>query len=148
MYFWDSVGDFFNTSGNEAKRDQYKKLVKYLNKKIPILEKDYKYLENGCKIEYEIMKGVEKTDASGELAFMYDTKLDVLKTEIDNLLIYYNNILTSFKNKLAMAQSKYEYYVEQCRIEDEQRRQRIREEQEREEREARERREAKAASKS
>jgi hypothetical protein len=44
-------------------------------------------------------------------------------------------MIASFRNKLASAQSMYEYYAEQCRLEDERRRQRIREEQEREERE-------------
>ena len=29
MYFWDSVGDFFHTSDNERKRDEYSKLVKF-----------------------------------------------------------------------------------------------------------------------
>ena len=32
MYFWDSVGDFFNTSDNERKRDEYSKLVNLYSK--------------------------------------------------------------------------------------------------------------------
>jgi len=136
MYFWDSVGDFFHTSDNERKSDEYSKLVKYLNKKIPKAEALYNNLKTGCDMEFKIMKGtVDKNNLAGELVSMYDNKFIIYQKDTTDLLDYYKNMIATFRNKLAVAQSMYEYYVEQCRLEDERRRQRIREEQEREERE-------------
>ena len=135
MYFWDSVGDFLHTSDNERKRDEYSKLVKYLNKKIPKAEELYSNLKTGTDMEFKIMKGTKDKNLVGELVKMYDLKFEVYQTDTTNLLNYYKNMIAAFRNKLASAQSLYEYYAEQCRLEDERRRQRIREEQEREERE-------------
>jgi hypothetical protein len=140
MYIWDTVVDVFTTSDNERKRDEYKKLVNYLNKKIPKAEELYDELVKSCETEFNIMEG-SKGDASGVLASMYDEKFEIYQEDTEKLLNYYKSILSSFRSKLSTAQSKYEYYVEQCRIEDELRRQRIREEREREEREKREERE-------
>lgn len=136
MNFWDSVGDYFHTSDNERKRDEYSKLVKYLKKKIPKAEAFYNNLETGCEVEFGIMRGTDdKKNLGGELVGMYDLKFGVYQKDTTDLLDYYKNIIVSFRNKLAVAQNMYEYYAEQCRIEDERRRQRIQEEQEREERE-------------
>ena len=148
MYFWDSVGDFFHTSDNERKRDEYSKLVKYLNKKIPKAEELYNNLKTGCDMEFKIMKGTnDRNNLTGKLVSMYDNKFIIYQKDTTDLLDYYKNMIASFRNKLASAQSMYEYYAEQCRLEDERRRQRIREEQEREERERAAAQSAKAAKK-
>ncbi|MNN77509.1 hypothetical protein D3C81_1939760 [compost metagenome] len=78
---------------------------------------------------------------------MYDNKFIIYQKDTTDLLDYYKNMIATFRNKLVVAQSMYEYYVEQCRLEDERRRQRIREEQEREERERAAAQSAKAAKK-
>lgn len=153
MYFWDTLYDWTHTSDNERKRDEYKKLVNYLNKKISKADDLYNNLVSGCKIENNIMKGTVGTldttagDASGVLASMYDTKFNIYDGETEKLLTYYKNMIASFRSSLAAAQSKYEYYVEQCRIEDEERRRRIREEEEREANARREAEQAKSLSK-
>lgn len=134
MGVWDSIVDYFTTTDNERKRDEYKKLVEYLSKKIPKAEEYYNDLRNNCEMDFKIMKGNGR-DAYGVLASMYDQKFIIYQKDTTRLLDYYKNILSAFRSKLAAAQSKYEFYVEQCRIEDEQRRRRIQEEREREERE-------------
>lgn len=133
MDFWDSLGDLLHTSDNERKRNEFKKLVDYLNKKIPKAEGFYNDLKTGCDMEFKIMKG-RSSDAYGVLASMYDSKFNTYTTDTTHLLDYYKNILSAFRSKLSAAQSKYEYYVEECRKEDEERRRR-QEEREREERE-------------
>jgi len=134
--FWDFFGS--NSSENERKRDEYSKLVKYLNKKIPKAEELYNNLNTGCDTEFKIMEGNtnDKTNLNGVLVTMYDDKFKIYRNDTKNLLTYYKNIIASFRNKLSVAQSKYEYYVEQCRLDEERKR---REEQERVEREREER---------
>jgi hypothetical protein len=139
--FWDLFGS--NSSENERKRDEYSKLVKYLNKKIPKAEELYNNLNTGCDIEFKIMEGNtnDKTNLNGVLVTMYDEKFKIYRNDTINLLTYYKNMIASFRNKLSVAQSKYEYYVEQCRLDEERKR---REEQERAEREREERERAAA----
>lgn len=144
MSLWDFFGS--NLSENERKRDEYNKLVKYLNKKIPKAEELYNNLNTGCDREFKIMEGNtnDKTNLNGVLVNMYDDKFKIYRNDTKNLLNYYKNMITSFRNKLSVAQSNYEYYVEQCRLDEERKR---REEQERADRE-REERERAASQKS
>ncbi len=87
MYYWDSVGDFFNTADNERKREVYRKLLKYLNRKIPKEEERYNNLKTGCDMAFKIMKGTQKKEAlAGELFKMYDNKFSICQMNNTNLL--------------------------------------------------------------
>jgi phosphoenolpyruvate carboxylase len=87
MYYWDSVGDFFNTADNERKREVYRKLLKYLNRKIPKEEERYNNLKTGCDMAFKIMKGTQKKEAlAGELFKMYDNKFSIYQMDTTNLL--------------------------------------------------------------
>ncbi len=87
MYFWDSVGDFFQTSDNERKKAEYSKLVKYLHKKIPKEEELYNNVKTGCDMEFKIMKGTKKKETlAGELVKMYDNKFNICQMDNTNLL--------------------------------------------------------------
>ncbi|WP_033164384.1 hypothetical protein [Clostridium sp. KNHs205] len=87
MYYWDSVGDFFHISDNERKREEYSKLLKYLNKKILKEEELYNNLKTGCDMVFRIMKRTEKKEIlAGELVKMYDNKFSICQMDNTNLL--------------------------------------------------------------
>ena len=87
MYYWDFVSKFFHISDNERKREEYSKLLSYLNKKIPKEEELYHKLKTGCDMAFKIMKGTEKKEIlAGELVKMYDNKFSICQMDNTNLL--------------------------------------------------------------
>ncbi|WOO39000.1 hypothetical protein R2R35_11095 [Anaerocolumna sp. AGMB13020] len=87
MYYWDLGGDFFHISDNERKREEYSKLLQYLNKKIPKEEELYHKLKTGCDMAFKIIKGTEtKEILAGEFVNMYDNKFSICQMDTTNLL--------------------------------------------------------------
>lgn len=113
------IKDFFTDSEMERKREQYKSLVKKINKKLSTVEKKIELFKDNFDNELNNLI-LYHDDDSGMLLSTYMDKLAIFSTDTKKLLDYYEEIYADIKQKLKIAQERLEYYQKQCQLEDQQ----------------------------
>lgn len=116
---WFDVCDFFTTSDVEEQRNQYKKLVNYLEKNIPQLRSAVSDMEtNSMSILFPAISG-ENDTSSGGVVDKYTEKYTLTKSGVDTMFSEMKSSLESMEAKLPVAQAELARYEELVRIENE-----------------------------
>lgn len=129
---WFDVCDFFTTSDVEGQRNQYKKLVQYLEKNIPQLRSAVSDIEgNGMSILFPAISGQNDQSSSGGVVIKYGEKYDIIETDVKAMFEEMKSYLASMEAKLPVAQAELARFEELVRIENERKAELARQEQER-----------------
>lgn len=115
---------FFGLGGTyaEQQRDKFEKLVNKLSDKIGDLSDPIRGADGEIKKLYKSLISHPES-ASGKLMTEFNKKVDVWHTEANAIISTFRDAKGQLGDKLSEAQTKYEYWCEEVRKEEEARRQ-------------------------
>lgn len=116
------VVDLFTTSHAEGQSKKFKKLVKFLDKKISSLERE---IDDGRAQIGSIHDkfSTEMDAAEGQIMTTFTSKEGEWYSKADGVVRKFEQALSDIRMKRSEAQRKAEYWEEQARLEDQRRRQ-------------------------